>query len=46
MSRYKGVIGAALKSRHDTRGAIEVAIDIKSPNRINQLARGKFARTA
>jgi hypothetical protein len=44
ISRYKRVIGATLKSRHDTHGATEVAIAIKSLNRMNQ--RAKFARLA
>jgi hypothetical protein len=46
ISRYKRVIGDALKSRHDARRATEVAIAIKSLNRMNQLGRAKFARMA
>ncbi len=46
ISRYKRVIGDTLKSRHDTRRTTEVAIAIKSLNRINQLGRAKFARMA
>ena len=39
IGRYKRVIGDTLKSRHDTRRATEVAIAIKSLNRMNQLGR-------
>jgi len=46
ISRYKRVIGDTLKSRHDTRRATEVAIAIKSLNRINQLGRALFTRIA
>ena len=42
ISRYKRVIGDTLKSRHDTRRATEVAIAIKSLNRMNQLGRAIF----
>ena len=44
ISRYKRVIGDTLKSRHDTRRATEVAIAIKSLNRMNQLGRAIFTR--
>jgi hypothetical protein len=44
MSRYKSVIGDALKSRHDTRRVTEVVIAIKSLNRTNQLGRAKSVR--
>ncbi|WP_292529960.1 NnrU family protein [Methylocystis sp.] len=40
-SRYR-----ALKSRHDDRRATEVAIAIKSLNRMNELGRAKFVRRA
>lgn len=46
ISRYKRVIGDTLKSRHDTRRATEVAIAIKSLNRMNQLGRALFTRIA
>ncbi len=46
MSRYKRVIGDTLKSRHDIRRATEVAIAIKSLNRMNQLGRAIFTRIA
>ena len=46
ISRYKHVIGDTLKSRHDTRRATEVAIAIKSLNRMNQLGRAIFTRIA
>ncbi len=38
--------GDTLKSRHDTRRATEVAIAIKSLNRMNQLGRAIFTRIA
>ena len=46
ISRYKRVIGDTLKSRHDTRRATDVAIAIKSLNRMNQLGRAIFTRIA
>ena len=46
MSRYKRVIGDALKSRHDARRATEVAIAVKSLNRMNELGGAKFVRVA
>ncbi len=46
MSRYKRVIGDALKSRHDARRATEVAIAVKYLNRMNELGRAKFVRVA
>ena len=46
MSRYKRVIGDALKSRHDDRRTTEVAIAVKSLNRMNELGRAKFVRRA
>jgi hypothetical protein len=46
ISRYKRVIGDTLKSRHDIRRATEVAIAIKSLNRMNQLGRAIFTRIA
>jgi hypothetical protein len=44
ISRYKRVIGDALKSRHDARRATEVAIAVKSLNRMNELGRAKIVR--
>ncbi len=46
MSRYKRVIGDTLKSRHDDSRTTEVAIAIKSLNRMNELGRAKFVRGA
>jgi hypothetical protein len=46
ISRYKRVIGDTLKSRHDARRATEVAIAVKSLNRMNKLGRAEFVRTA
>jgi len=46
ISRYKRVIGDTLKSRHDARRATEVAIAIKSLNRMNGLGRAHFVRVA
>ncbi|MGO8845614.1 MAG: transposase [Methylocella sp.] len=46
ISRYKRVIGDTLKSRHDIRRTTEVAIAIKSLNRMNQLGRAIFTRIA
>ena len=46
ISRYKRVIGDTLKSRHDTRRATEVAIAIKSLNRMNQIGRAIFTLIA
>jgi hypothetical protein len=46
ISRYKRVIGDTLKSRHDARRATEVAIAVKSLNRMSQLGRAKFVRVA
>ena len=46
MSRYKRVIGDALKSRHDDRRTTEVAIAVKCLNRMNELGRAKFVRVA
>jgi hypothetical protein len=46
ISRYKRVIGDSLKSRHDSRRGTEVAIAIKSLNRMNQLGRAQFSRMA
>jgi hypothetical protein len=46
ISRYKRVIGDALKSRHDARRATEVAITAKSLNRMNEFGRAKFVRMA
>jgi Transposase DDE domain len=46
MSRYKRVIGDTLKSRHDACRATEVAIAVKSLNRMNELGRAEFVRVA
>jgi hypothetical protein len=46
ISRYKRVIGDTLKSRHDARRVTEVAIAVKSLNRMNGLGRAKFVRMA
>ena len=46
MSRYKRVIGDALKSRHDDRRTTEVAIAVKCLNQMNELGRAKFVRVA
>ena len=46
ISRYKRLIGDALKSRHDDRRTTEVVIAVKSLNRMNQLGRAKFVRMA
>jgi len=44
ISRYKRVIGDALRSRHDARRVTEVAIGVKSLNRMNELGRANFIR--
>ncbi len=44
ISRYKRVIGDTMKSRHDTRRTTEVALAVKSLNRMNELGRAKFSR--
>jgi hypothetical protein len=46
ISRYKRVIGDTSKSRHDARRATEVAIAVKSLNRMNELGRAHFVRMA
>jgi hypothetical protein len=46
ISRCKRVIGDTMKSRHDARRATEVAIAVKSLNRMNELGRAKFVRMA
>ena len=46
ISRYKHVIGDAMKSRRDARRATEVAIAVKSLNRMNELGRARFVRGA
>jgi Transposase DDE domain len=46
ISRYKRVIGDTLKSRGDARRATEVAIAVKSLNRMTRLGRAKFVRVA
>ena len=44
MSRYKRVIGDTLKSRDDARRVTEVAIAVKSLNRMRELGQAKFVR--
>jgi len=46
ISRYKCVIGDALNSRHDARRATEVAIAVKSLNRMREFGQAKFLRVA
>ncbi len=46
ISRYKCVIGEALNSRHDARCATEVAIAVKSLNRMREFGQAKFVRVA
>ena len=46
ISRYKRVIGDALKSRADDRRMTEVAIAVKSLNRMRELGQAKFIRVA
>jgi hypothetical protein len=46
ISRYKRVIGDALHSRHDARRATEVAIAVKSLNRMREFGQAKFLRVA
>ena len=46
ISRYKRVIGDTLKSRRDARRATEVAIAVKSLNRMNGLGRAKLVLVA
>jgi hypothetical protein len=43
-SPYKRVIGDTMRSRHDARRASEVAIVVKSFNRMNELGRAKLVR--
>jgi hypothetical protein len=40
------VISDTMKSRHDARRATEVAIAVKSLNRMNEFGRAKFVRMA
>ena len=42
IGRYKRVIGDALNSRHDARRATEVAIAVKSLNRMREFGQAKF----
>jgi hypothetical protein len=44
ISRYKRVIGDTLKSRDDARCVTEVAIVIKSLNRMSELGQANFVR--
>jgi hypothetical protein len=46
ISRYKRVIGDTLKSRDDARRVTEVAIAIKSLNRMRKLGQANFVRVA
>ena len=46
MSRYKRGIGDTLKSRNDARRVTEVAIAVKSLNRMRELGQAKFVRVA
>ncbi|MGA3064942.1 MAG: hypothetical protein ABSD90_17315 [Methylocystis sp.] len=46
ISRYKRVIADTLKSREDARRATEVAIAIKSLNRMRKLGQADFVRVA
>ena len=46
ISRYKRVIGDTLKSREDARRVTEVAIAIKSLNRMRKLGQANFVRIA
>jgi hypothetical protein len=46
ISRYKRVIGDTLKSRTDARRATEVAIAVKSLNRMRELGQANFVRLA
>jgi hypothetical protein len=46
MSRYKRVIGDTLKSRDDARRVSEIAIAVKSLNRMCEFAQAKFLRIA
>jgi len=46
ISRYKRFIGDTLKSRDDARRVTEVAIAIKSLNRMRKLGQADFARVA
>ena len=46
ISRYKRVVGGTLNSRHDARRATEVAIAVKSLNRMREFGQAKFVRAA
>jgi hypothetical protein len=46
MSRYRRVIGDALRSRTDSGRATEVAIAVRALNRILELGRPEFVRVA
>ena len=46
IGRFKRVIGDALRSRTDRRRANEVAIAVHALNRMLELGRPKFVRTA
>ena len=46
IGRYKRVVGDALNSRHDAGRATEVAIAVKSLNRMREFGQAKFVRVA
>jgi hypothetical protein len=46
ISRFKRAIGDALRSRTDRRRATEIAIAVNALNRMLELGRPKFIRTA
>ena len=46
VSRYKRVVGDALRSRTDRRRATEVAIAARAPNRMLELGRPESVRIA
>jgi hypothetical protein len=46
IGRYKRVIGDALKSRADARRKTEATIAVKALNRMRELGRAQFIRSA
>ena len=44
ISRYKRVIGDTLRSRDDARRVTEIAIAVKSLNRMRKFGNAKFVR--
>jgi hypothetical protein len=46
VSRYKRVIGGALRSRTDDRQATEVVIAVRALNRMLELGRPEYVRIA